>query len=76
LILYSLTLAVPAAANNTDGYPFTHLLIEHEPLERMVISVAQDSQGFLWFGGQDGLNRYDGYGLKVFQMAEDNLLSA
>ncbi len=29
--------------------------------------VAQDNLGFLWFGTQYGLNRYDGYGSKVFK---------
>jgi signal transduction histidine kinase/ligand-binding sensor domain-containing protein len=29
--------------------------------------IVQDHQGFIWFGTQDGLNRYDGYELKVFR---------
>jgi len=28
--------------------------------------MVQDDQGFMWFGTQYGLNRYDGYGFKVF----------
>ncbi len=32
-----------------------------------VVSMVQDHQGFLWFGTQDGLNRFDGYQFKVFQ---------
>jgi ligand-binding sensor domain-containing protein/serine phosphatase RsbU (regulator of sigma subunit) len=27
----------------------------------------QDDRGFMWFGTQDGLNRYDGYQIKVFK---------
>ncbi|HYP14593.1 MAG TPA: two-component regulator propeller domain-containing protein, partial [Bryobacteraceae bacterium] len=30
-------------------------------------SIIQDRQGFLWFGTWNGLNRYDGYKLKVFK---------
>jgi signal transduction histidine kinase/ligand-binding sensor domain-containing protein len=32
-----------------------------------VSQIIQDDQGFIWFGTQDGLNRYDGYNFKVFK---------
>jgi len=32
-----------------------------------VYCVYQDSKGFIWFGTQDGLNRYDGYNFKVYR---------
>jgi PAS domain S-box-containing protein len=32
-----------------------------------VSSIVQDDQGFLWFGTQYGLNRYDGYKFKLFK---------
>ncbi len=33
----------------------------------MIFDVVQDKKGFLWFATNDGLNRYDGYGFKVYQ---------
>ncbi|WP_236657159.1 ligand-binding sensor domain-containing protein [Acidisarcina polymorpha] len=32
-----------------------------------VSNIIQDDRGFMWFGTQDGLNRYDGYKFKVFR---------
>ena len=32
-----------------------------------VNAVLQDSEGFMWFGTQDGLNRYDGHRFRVYR---------
>ena len=32
-----------------------------------VESIVQDTQGFMWFGTWNGLNRYDGYKFKLFK---------
>lgn len=32
-----------------------------------ILSLLQDSQGFMWFGTGDGLYKYDGYGLTPFK---------
>ncbi len=32
-----------------------------------VRAITQDRQGFMWFGTQDGLNRFDGYRITVFK---------
>src|SRR4026208_1399850 len=29
-------------------------------------TIAQDADGFMWFGTQDGLNRYDGKEFRIF----------
>ena len=32
-----------------------------------VFAIAQDKYGFMWFGGKNGLRRYDGYKVDVFR---------
>jgi diguanylate cyclase (GGDEF)-like protein len=32
--------------------------------QQAVLAIAQDSQGFMWFGTEDGLDRFDGYSFK------------
>jgi putative nucleotidyltransferase with HDIG domain len=32
-----------------------------------VYSITQDRSGFLWFGTEDGLNKYDGYTIEVYR---------
>ena len=33
----------------------------------MVYAILQDGQGFMWFGTQEGLNRFDGMSFKVYK---------
>jgi signal transduction histidine kinase/ligand-binding sensor domain-containing protein len=40
-----------------------------------VISIFQDSRGFMWFGTRDGLNKYDGYKFTVYKYSAENLNS-
>jgi ligand-binding sensor domain-containing protein/signal transduction histidine kinase len=46
---------------------FDHISIEEGLSESVVQCILQDSKGFLWFGTQDGLNRYDGYSFKTYR---------
>ncbi|NQU85567.1 MAG: hypothetical protein HQ541_07385 [Mariniphaga sp.] len=40
-----------------------------------VTSILQDHKGFMWIGTNDGLNRYDGYGFKLFKNNTSNPFS-
>ncbi|MBL7977935.1 MAG: hypothetical protein JNN12_06305 [Bacteroidetes Order II. Incertae sedis bacterium] len=47
-------------------YIFEHLTIEQGLSHNTVYSVLQDRFGMMWFATHNGLNKYDGYGFKVF----------
>jgi ligand-binding sensor domain-containing protein len=48
-------------------YRFDHLNSESGLPDNTVNCVYQDSKGFMWFGTNDGLCRYDGYSISVFR---------
>lgn len=45
---------------------FTHLSTAQGLSQTRVQQIVQDDEGFIWFGTQYGLDRYDGYEFKVF----------
>jgi len=45
---------------------FSHLSTKEGLSQSRVGQIVQDNDGFMWFGTQYGLNRYDGYNFKVF----------
>lgn len=55
--------------------PVRYLGIEQGLSNNAVMSICQDHNGFLWIGTYDGLNRYDGYGFKVFHNVIDDSTS-
>jgi signal transduction histidine kinase/ligand-binding sensor domain-containing protein len=57
---------------NGRDIAFTHISLERAPALGIVNRIAQDNQGFLWFGFYHGLLRYDGYQFRAFlQEPED-----
>lgn len=49
---------------------FEQFTVENGLSQSVVHCMYQDNTGFLWFGTQDGLNRYDGY---VFEKFKHNI---
>ncbi len=45
---------------------FRHLTNKDGLSQNTVFAIAQDRQGFMWFGTKVGLNRYDGYSFRTF----------
>ncbi len=68
LCFLSFAIAGPlhSAEKNKRLY-FNHLSIAEGLSNLHVIDIMQDKDGFLWFGTENGLNRYDGISFKVYK---------
>lgn len=66
LISVSLLLSSAAASELINPY-FEQLSLEEGLSQTIVECIAQDQRGFMWFGTEDGLNRYDGYTFTVLR---------
>lgn len=71
---------VTMASREIPVYGDRHIKFEHITNAQglpgsFVHSIIQDSQGFLWFGTDDGLSRYDGYSFKVYRHDPQDPLS-
>jgi ligand-binding sensor domain-containing protein/signal transduction histidine kinase len=58
-------LAVPAIAQ--QDFMFNHLTVDDGLSTNNVRCFVQDYQGFIWIGTENGLHRYDGYELRIYQ---------
>jgi len=46
---------------------FEQISLDDGLSQSVVNVILQDRKGFLWVGTDDGLNRYDGYGFKIYK---------
>jgi ligand-binding sensor domain-containing protein len=59
----------------TQDLIFDHLTVDQGLSNNTVLTILQDSRGFMWFGTEDGLNKYDGYNFTVYRHDPDDILS-
>lgn len=78
-VIYSSRVAAPKVLNETADQQARLLEPRFEPISlgggatsTRVEAILQDRQGFLWIGTSNGLYRYDGYMLSVYQHDPDN----
>ena len=58
-----------------DELRFKRLSIDDGLSQSTVETTLQDRTGFMWFGTEDGLNRYDGYMFKIYKHDPDDSTS-
>jgi len=54
------------AFSQTSSIQFRHLTISNGLSSNEINAICQDKEGFLWFGTQSGLNRFDGKHFRTF----------
>lgn len=65
-ILFLLFISKQGTCQNNEVV-FEKLTIRDGLSHNNVYTIIQDSLGYMWFGTQDGLNRYDGQSISVFR---------
>lgn len=60
---------------NSQELKFENITIEQGLSHNSVTCIYQDSEGYIWFGTEDGLNRYDGYSFTIFRSKIDDTVS-
>ena len=75
----SLSLASPVKLSDQTlkkaHFSFSHILPSDVEALGYLNAIAMDHQGFMWFGGSNGLARYDGYSLLHFRQNNTNAYS-
>jgi hypothetical protein len=70
-LLLMAALAIPpltiVSPGHAQDFKLEHLTDAQEPSQNAVFYILQVRQCFMWFGAQDGLNHYDGYGFTIFR---------
>lgn len=60
------------ASASAQPYYFRHYQVENGLSNNTVFCSIQDKNGFMWFGTKDGLNRFDGYHFKTFNIKNED----
>ncbi len=76
-VCFALLLLLIQLRGNSQTMSFNHITIENGLSSNSVLSITQDGTGFLWFGTEMGVNRYDGSRFKnyVHNAKDSNTLS-
>ncbi len=67
LKVFIFLIASSSLNSQNENIRFKHISIEEGLSEVTVNCICQDYKGFMWFGTQEGLHRYDGYQFKIYK---------
>ncbi|MCP4154890.1 MAG: response regulator [bacterium] len=67
-----LLIAIPVSLFTLEkSIKFHHLYLKNGLSQSTINAILQDKKGFMWFGTQEGLNRYDGYEFHTYRFSTD-----
>lgn len=66
LTIIMLVFSIGNVFSQADQLSFKHITEKQNLSSNTVLSILQDSRGFMWFATSVGLCRYDGYRIKVY----------
>lgn len=72
LLLLALGMGSVQAAGFLDQPAFSRVAVPEVETLGGVFAMAQDSRGFMWFAGKNGLARYDGYRVDLYRHDPDD----
>ena len=70
-IIINILIPISVSAESLKSGNFEKLSIDEGLSNEYVTSIFQDSKGYMWIGTIDGLNRYDGERIKVYNCSVD-----
>lgn len=75
VIFWILCICHHALPAQTREINFNHLTVEDGLSQSTVLAIFQDSRGYMWFGTQDGLNRYNSVDFETYRHQQGDSLS-
>ena len=72
IVLFLFLLLAPPLVAQQQHIQFKRLTINDGLSLSSVYCIFQDSKGFMWFGTEDGLNRYDGQNFTIYRSKSNN----
>ena len=66
-ILAYMQLIAQPAQNSYQNHSIRNLAADDGLSSNMILSIVQDTEGFMWFATPDGLNRFDGYSVEIYR---------
>jgi PAS domain S-box-containing protein len=72
LLLFAASISIADFQDQDDDIKFERLSIEQGLPQSTIFCILQDKRGFMWFGTQHGLSRYDGHTFKLYDYNPKN----